>query len=269
YNFHWQSTGFEAPRFMPNVIVTSFVAEAMWRGFLATGEERFKEATLGAIRFICEDLPKLVDEEDCICVGYVPTERPFVVVNVNAVSAGLMIKVWKATGDEALRKRAEAQLNFVERARTKYDAWFYTHPAGDSPIRHDNYHTGGILDGILDFVEATGDEAWRGTYQRGLAFYKSALFEADGAPRWMNDARYPHDVHGAAQGMITFARAKDFEMAEKIYRWARANLRRKDGSWSYQIGKSWLTTRRYTLMRWCNAWMCHAMATLLAHLPQD
>ena len=42
----------------------------------------------------------------------------------------------------------------------------------------------------------------------GLRFYRDRLFETDGAPRFMHDRKYPFDIHGAAQGIITFALAQ-------------------------------------------------------------
>lgn len=263
YNFHWQGVGFEAPAYMPNTIVTSFCAEAMVTGYTVLKDQRYLDAAQSACQFMTTDLPVLFDENDMLCVGYVPA-KCFKVVNINAVSGALMAKVSRLTGDASLLERARRQLNFVRSVKTDYGAWYYTHPAGDSPISHDNYHTGGVCDGILEYQLASGDTRFDDMLQEGLSFYRKHLFEADGAPRWMNDRQYPYDVHGSAQGMLTFAKIKDFELAGRIAMWAHDHLKRPDGAYRYQIGRNWLTTRNYTLMRWCNAWMSWAHASFCA-----
>jgi hypothetical protein len=104
-------------------------------------------------------------------------------------------------------------------------------------------------------------------YRKGLSYYQENLFEADGAPRWMNDKRYPYDVHGSAQGIITFKKAARHEetflpQAVKIADWAIKNFyRRKSRDFVYRRGR-W-TKWNYSLMRWCNAWMARALAELI------
>src|SRR5207245_1616402 len=89
----------------------------------------------------------------------------------------------------------------------------------------DNYHTGGILDGIYDYLQASGDHSFRDTYQSALEIYASHFFNVDGAPRWRLHRTFPQDIHGAAQGILTFTRAAAFEpiylaQAQRIARWA-------------------------------------------------
>jgi rhamnogalacturonyl hydrolase YesR len=133
-------------------------------------------------------------------------------------------------------------------------------------ITHDNYHTGGILDGLLESLEETGDDRYMEVYWNGLDYYKKNLFEPDGAPRWMNNKKYPFDIHGSAQGIITFKKAaihdpKFLSQAERIAVWAIRNLyRRKTRDFAYRKGR--LLKWNYCLMRWCNAWMARALARL-------
>jgi hypothetical protein len=112
-------------------------------------------------------------------------------------------------------------------------------------------------------MEATGDRQWQPQYDRGLKFYAEELFNADGSPRWMSDKDYPHDVHGAAQGIITFARHRsDYpDLPERIIAWTQDSMYHPEGRYSYQQGKYW--TRSFTLLRWCNGWMARALGCYL------
>jgi hypothetical protein len=76
----------------------------------------------------------------------------------------------------------------------------------------------------------------------------------------MSNQVYPMDVHGAAQGIITFALAGDLEFASRIAHWTIRHLYKGDGNFMYQRTRFY--TKRFTLMRWCNAWMARALAVL-------
>ena len=75
---------------------------------------------------------------------------------------------------------------------------------------------------------------------------------------------YPRDIHGAAQGIITFERAgadapENREMADRILRYALSRLfAAREGRFYYQECRFF--RKRFTLMRWCQAWMCYAIA---------
>jgi hypothetical protein len=104
------------------------------------------------------------------------------------------------------------------------------------------------------------------SYWNGLEYYRHNLFEANGAPRWMNDKKHPFDIHGSAQGIITFTKAAKHNssflpVAASIANWAIMNLyRQQKHDFAYRQGR-WLKWN-YSLMRWCNAWMARALAEL-------
>src|SRR6185437_737754 len=100
-----------------------------------------------------------------------------------------------------------------------------------SRITHDNYHTGFILDSILEYTRLAASVEFEDAYRRGLHFYRERLFDPDGAPRFRHDRRYPFDIHGSAQGIITFALAGSWmedegpaEMSRRILDWAVRNM---------------------------------------------
>ena len=113
-------------------------------------------------------------------------------------------------------------------------------------------------------MSATGDSSWEPCYRLGLRFYAERLFNPDGAPRWMSDRDYPHDIHGAAQGILTFCRhVTEYPgLADRVARWAIRWMYSSEGRFYYQQTR--FGTRTFTLLRWCNAWMFRALSEYVA-----
>ena len=188
----------------------------------------------------------------------------FAVIHINAQAAAFMAQVGILTGETFLLDQARKLLSFVSRLQTSYGAWYYTTNPRQSLVAHDNYHTGMILDAYLDYENATGDQRFRDNYERGLKFYGKELFLPNGAPKWASDKIMPHDVHGSAQGILTFAKAGDQEMALRIASWGLQNFYKGDGEFAYQKGR--FINKRFTLLHWCNGWMARGLAVLLSLL---
>ncbi len=268
YSFDWQSTLFFAPKYTPNAIVTVFCAEAFLKGFELVGDENYLHLARLAALFLRHDLPVLHESADELCIGYVPLPTSSIVLNINASAGGLLAKVAHHLSNDELMRDAERMIRFVVNRKTPYHGWYYTYPPGDSPIVHDNYHTGGILDALLEYERYSCDGSFGKDYQSGLEYYSRNLFLADGAPKFMNNAVYPLDIHGAAQGIITFSKASvlnssHLDFADRIARWTLHNMFDERGHFFY-YQKCRYYTKRFTLMRWCNAWMAKALSDLLS-----
>lgn len=263
YNFIWQNTIFLQGLYEPNAVVTVFAGEAILHAYRVTRNPVYLDAAGSVASFIVEDLPVLYDSGDERAIAYVQRKVEAVVLNNQVLTGAFLIKVWKETGEAFLFEIVCRQLNYTANRRTDDFAWYYTHPHGKSHIRHDNYHTGGILDGFLEYFEETGDDRYNEIYWNGLEYYRKHLFEPDGAPRWMNDRKYPLDIHGSAQGIISFKKAGRYRpqfygQAEKVLDWTLSCLYRpetRDFAYRQGIWFKW----NYSLMRWCNAWMCRAL----------
>lgn len=261
YQYPWQDLGFFAPAGTPNAVVTSFVCQAYLDAYEATGEAWYLDTVGRSAQFFLRDLRVLKDEAEELCLSYMPLPMAMRVLDVSILIGAVLARHARLSGDGGALETARRLTAYVVHRQTPYAAWFYTDPPGDSPIRHDNYHTGFILDALAGYMDATGDRAWQPVHDAGLAYYREHLFGADGAPRWMNDRDYPHDIHGAAQGILTFARCGDLDMAWRIAGWALGRMYDPEGRFYYQETRRY--RKRFTLLRWCNAWMARALAHLL------
>ena len=279
YHYPWQDVGFFQPKHFPNRVVSCWIGFAFVRAFEITGNPRYLDVSQEIVSFVLDNPKRLEESESQLCLSYVPLESiDWAVMDVSALSASLCAQVAKHTTNVPLRETAQRLMAFVVDKQTDYGAWFYTWPSGDSHIKHDNYHTGIILDCLADYMSASANHDFEHAYSFGLDYYRDSLFMPDGAPKWMNDRTCPHDIHGAAAGILCFSRAARFyareasqidlpraisffDVACRIRDWTMDNLYHSDGYFFYQKGR--FVTRSFCLMRWCNAWMSRALASLL------
>ncbi len=271
YHYPWQDPGFFAPANIPNAVVTSFVCEAFLAAYRLTGKKQYLETVGASCEFFLRDLTVLLDESDKLCLGYMPLPMSMRVMDVSILIGAVLAQYGVLAEDKGKLATARRLVGYVVDQQTDYGAWFYTDPPEDSPIRHDNYHTGFIVDALWRYMEATGDWQWRTNYDHGLQFYADKLFNQDGSPRWMSDKDFPHDVHGSAQGLVSFSLAVRNgypyeELLSRIGDWAIRNLYHPDGRFYYQ--KYRYFTKKFTLLRWCNGWMFRGLSASIACIKE-
>ncbi|WP_186441211.1 hypothetical protein [Desulfamplus magnetovallimortis] len=270
YNFIWQSPIFLQKKYEPNTVVSVFAGEAFIHAYRVTGKQQYLDAATSVGKFILSDLPVLHDNDEELAIAYVLRDVDAVVLNNQVLAGAFLIKLWKHIKQDNIKESAIRLINYTVNRKTEYNAWYYTFPCNKSLIVHDNYHTGGIIDGLVEFYQETGDDRYMETYKKSLEYYRVNLFEANGAPRWMNNKAYPFDIHGSAQGVISFVKASTIfpeyiKEAEKVLDWTVKNLyNKKRCEFIYRKGRFWKWN--YSLMRWCNAWMGRAMADFIYHV---
>ncbi len=264
YDYPWQDPGFYAPPRTPNAVVTSFVCEAFLHAYRVTGDSRYLDTVGKTIPFYFRHLKRLKDTDTELCLSYMPVPMQMRVMDVSILIAAVIAQYSSLAGDSRWLEQAHRLAAYVANRQTDYGAWYYTDPREDSLIRHDNYHTGFILDAFQRYSEACNTDC-PADYSKGLRFYAEQLFNPDGSPRWMSDKDFPHDIHGAAQGILTFSRHLDRyqDLVTQILEWTGKRMWHHSGRFYYQQTRCY--RKRFTLMRWCNAWMARALAACLYH----
>lgn len=271
YQYPWQDLGFYAPRATPNAVVTAFVCEAFLHAYRVTGNEIHLAPVESAVRFFLNDLAILKDTDEELCFGYMPLPMSMRVMDVSILIAAVLAQLYAIRGDISLRDTALRLTRYVVNRQTSEGAWFYTDPPEDSPVKIDNYHTGFIVDALDRVMFALKIETWRDQHRLGVAFYAAHLFNPDGSPRWMSNRDYPHDIHGAAQGILTFSTADNRtrypQLASRVIDWVLARMYHAEGRFYYQETR--YRVKKFTFIRWCNAWMCRALASNLLSFTHD
>ncbi len=268
YPYPWQDVGFFAPRNFPNRVVTSFVGQAMLDGYETLQDSRYLDATRLAIRFLLDAPKTLFEDDDRRCLSYVPDrDIDWIVMDVSALVGALAARLGAIDDDSELIREGGRLVRYVVSKQTDYAAWFYADPPSASHITHDNYHTGFILDAILQYGLSAGSDEFESAYRRGIEFYEQRLFEPSGAARFMSDQEYPIDIHGCAQGIITFSLQQRHlstgaVTATRVLDWTLGNMWDPPSGWFYYQKRRGYRTRIREL-RWCQGWMSWALASYL------
>ena len=132
----------------------------------------------------------------------------------------------------------------------------------------DNFHTGYNLVALSKFCRYTGNQTFLDNINKGYDYYKKNLFTANGIAKYYSNATYPVDIHSIAQSIITSAELSNIdicgvELSASVSTWALENMQSKRGYFFYQQGR--FLKNRISYMRWSQAWMLYALATL-AHV---
>jgi len=263
YNFDWQNARkFYLPAYHPSIVVTVFGGRAFLEYYETTGEQWALETAQSAASFIQDHINReMVNGFDVFT--YTPHDS-FVLINTNALAAGFFYQLSAHTDSSELLDRASHLFEFVVDAQVDSGGWYYAMPADESYLSHDNFHTGFVLESLHGYAMAqSSDHPAREAYEKGLRFYRDNLFDANGAPRFEADKRYPYDAHAAAQAILTFAQRDtdvDREMAHAVYEWSIANLLDDNGYFYRRIGR--VLTDKTPYMRWSQAWLCRALSNL-------
>jgi hypothetical protein len=274
YPYPWQDVGFFAPRGFPNRVVTSFVGQALLDAHETLGDQRYLDAARSAVDFLLHAPKTMYEDVDRRCVSYVPDDAvDWIVMDVSVLAGSVAARLGTIVDDPGLVREGGRLVRYVVSKQTQEGAWFYADPPSASHITHDNYHTGFILDAVQQYGRVTGSHEFDDAYRRGIEFYRHRLFEASGAPRFMSDRQYPYDIHGCAQGILTFSLQQRSlghggEMATRVVEWTIDNMWDPRSGWFYYQKRRYLRTAIREL-RWCQAWMAWALAAYLETMGDE
>jgi hypothetical protein len=250
---------------VPSVTPTAIPTRALLRA--GDLDPVFSAVGRTAAEFVAEDLAYR-EVSDGAVIKYLPKDSwDYVTPNAIALGARLLVDLYATTGEETLAERAGKLLDYVAGLQTDAGGWYYRQPPDTSHVSMDNFHNGFIIESLLRYEDVVGTTRYEDTLDSALQFYRTDLFEADGAPNWDESSAYPRDVHASAQGIIVFSHAGEFERAGRILSWALDNLYAGDGRFYFR--KHRFYTKRFTLMRWCQAWMAYAISEYVARRTFD
>ena len=258
HNHALQTLSGTIPRNTPSVVTTGFVTEAL----LALGAYRtipFLDGLPEQVEtFVLEDLAYTRTKHGATISYRKNGKRPPKIVNANALGGKLLCSIAAGCDRPDLLDLAEPLFEYVASEQTAAGGWQYADPPSTSHLSMDPHHNGFILDSFLAFRDVANSDQFNEVISTGFDCFREHLFEPTGAPRWDEKKAYPHDIHAAAQGIITATKIGDFEFATRVIDWTVSSLYHPEGRFGYRVGRYY--TRKYTLMRWAQAWMCYALA---------
>lgn len=267
YDFPWEARRMSLPAYAPTIVATGMVGNALFQAATLLGDATAAQLCLQAAEELLQRFPRSYDDRELLCWAYSPFDNQQV-LNASLFGARLCVHASVLSGREEFREAARRAVRFVLAHQNDEGAFPYA--VGGDPRRWvDHLHTGYVLECLLEYYRRSGDGAVYQGLQRGWAYYRRALFTAEGLPRWGNRRRYPLDASSCAQAIRTLCRFGELPTALRIAQWAVEHLQNADGSFAYRRYR-W-GTQRTVFMRWSVAWMFVALAELLmrARLGDD
>lgn len=262
YNFDWQSRLILVPQGMPNIICTTFAANALLDAHEQSRKSQWLDAAVSAAEFTLDVLFRREGGSKAF-FSYTPLEQSGI-HNANLFGASLLCRISLLTGRKMFLEPALDAARYSVGKQHEDGSWAY----GELPSQRwiDNFHTGFNLVALRRISEYIGTAEFDPAIRRGLEFYKDHFFCEDGAPRYYHDATYPIDIHSVAQSIITLIELKNFAegnipLAYSVVNWGLRNMWDPRGFFYFQQLPHY--TVRISFMRWSQAWMLMALSTLL------
>jgi len=268
YSFPWQTRTLLVPRWSPNLVCTSFVANALLDVYDLKQEPRYLSMAISAGEYILNDL---YWTENDTAVGFC---YPFPglrsrVHNANFLGAALLCRLYKHCGEKRFLDVGLKVARYSAGKQHENGSWRYSEIPKYTWI--DNFHTGYNLCALRSICEYVGTSEFESHIRRGFQFYQHTFFTKDNAPRYFDNNSYPIDIHNVAQSIITLLTLKDYGegspgLALSVFDWSRTHMWDSQGYFYYQVLPFW--TNKISYMRWSQAWMLLALARLLEHCDQ-
>jgi len=263
YSFPWQTRTIVVPTGTPNLVCTTFVSDALLDMYEQRGDPRCLEMARSAAAYIADEL-YWNDEDGVASFDYPLPGLGSRIHNANFLAAAFLSRVWTHTRESRLLDRAMAVARYSAGRQRSDGSWVY----GEAPTQQwvDNFHTGYNLGGLRAFASYARTDEFDESIQRGFDFYLAHFIRADGAPAYFHNQLYPIDVHCVAQSLITLTQFQDLDsrsltMAYSVFEWAMKHMWDERGYFYYRVLR--FGTIRTSYMRWSQAWMLLAIATLL------
>lgn len=261
YSFPWQMRQRRVPKFAPNLVCTTFAANALLDAYeLGLGEE-FLGPAVSAGEYIAREL--YWAEGGHAGFAYPLPDIRLPIHNANFLGAALLGRLARLTGEKAALNAALSAARYSAGSQREDGSWAYG--VGPEQQWADNFHTGFNLCALQSIGTDLGTDEFEPVLLKGFAFYREHYFTASGVPKYFHDRTYPIDIHCVAQSLITLMAFRQLDsraetLAQAVFSWATKHMRDERGFFYYRVLRS--GTIRTSYMRWSQAWMLLALSTL-------
>jgi len=261
YPFDWQTRSVLVPSTIPNIVCTTFVAQALLDLYEATGRESYRTAAESAGWFVVDRLARDLPEDE-FCIRY-QVLQDTKVHNASLLGAALLARLSRLQGEERFRDVARKACRYSLDRQAADGSWPYSEHPGATWI--DSFHTGYNLLALLEIGRAVEVDGLEKAVAEGFRFYRDHFFREDGIVRYYHDRTNPVDAHAIGHALLTLAEFSDRDpgalaLADKVWDWASRNMRAAEGWFFYQ--KWGRLTIRIPYLRWSQAWMLVGMTEL-------
>ena len=269
YSFSWQTRTVLVPRWAPNLVCTTFVANALLDSYDTNRDAQCLSMAVSAGEYILNEL-YWTDGDSISGFSYpIPSSRVRV-DNANFLGAALLCRIYRCNGEKKFLEPALKVARYSASKQHVDGSWDY----GEMPTQRwiDNFHTGYNLCGLRSISRYAETSEFEPYIRKGFEFYRGHFFREDGAPKYYHDRTYPIDIHSVAQSIITLVNLSNLdkgnvELALSVYKLAIKNMWDKKGYFYFQILPFYKNKISY--MRWSQAWILLALSVLLEEFSRN
>ncbi len=263
YNFDWQARRlFLFPKNTPTVVATTFAVDALLQAFEITGNTTYRDTALSASGFVLQDLHRTPHHSGFL-FSYSPLQGNDTVYNASLLGSKLLSLCFRYTGNDTFLKTARQSVEACCKGQRDDGAWVYGLLPKQAWV--DSFHTGYNLDALATYRQISGDNAFDNILDKGFRYYIENFFLPDGTPKYYDNRTYPIDIHCPGQLFVTLDTLGQFtrhaDLAQRVLQWTVAHMQDRRGYFYYQL-KPRLSSK-ISYMRWSNAFMLNALATVL------
>jgi len=269
YNFPWASPEKYLEAWSPTSVVSGFIVQGLDAYYKKYGDKRALEAMNQVCVFLTEALYHSDIENDYM-ISYSTVKADFC-YNASLLAAQAYALTYAHTRQPAYYDIARKALDTVVSRQKSDGSWNYSENLQTKKQRVQiDFHQGFIIDSSVAISEALDycPEHVERALQEGFEFYRDYQFKRDGRAVWRLPGDYPADIHHQAQGIITainyhkYSRSRrGVDLGKNVLKFTLENFQDKRGYFYYRKHKNF--TDRTSYMRWGNAWMFLAMASML------
>jgi hypothetical protein len=262
YSFPWQTRHRLVPRFGPNLVCTTFVANALLDAFeIGLGPE-FMSAAVSAGEYIAREL--YWNDGGHAGFAYPLPDIRVPIHNANFLGAALLCRLARLTGERTSVDAALSVARYSAASQREDGSW----PYGLAPIQQwvDNFHTGYNLCALQSVGSDLRTDEFEAVLLKGFTFYREHFFTPRGAPKYFHNRSYPIDIHCVAQSVITLMAFRNLDprmvlLAQSVLVWAMEHMWDERGFFYYRVLRG--LTIRTSYMRWSQAWMLLALVAMV------
>lgn len=274
YPFDWQSRVF-IPAGTPSAVVTTTVGNAYWNFYKSTGEPHYLTICESICRFFLTDLNIDEIDQDRLCFSYTPVDN-FHVNNANLFAAEFLIRVGTEAGNDEFVRQGIRAASYTVSEQNSDGSICYWGKDQDDACRIDHFHTGFEIRSLYSIWERTGEESIRDAAIRYYDFYLDNFFVDRTVPKMRPHATFPINIHSCAEALLLNSYLNQYrpdsrEYVENVLLWTIQNMQTDSGWFIYRIWKVGGVKIRTAIpfMRWGQAWMLNALATVLCTMYQE
>ncbi len=269
YPFDWVTRNGVLSANTPMITTLPYVYEAFSTVYQIDKDKKWLAVMRSIAEHALQDYKDFEIAPEIFSCAYTPNaDDKGGVINASAYRAFLLMSASQQFSEDAYRRAAEGNLNFVLTCQQPNGSWLY---AADS-VRDfvDHFHTCFVMKALAKIEKLTGHKGCRTAIDKGVAYYVNNLFDEQGMPKPFSKAPrltvYKNELYDYAEcinlGVLLKGRSEKLDnlvagvVEDVLNRWQK-----KDGS--FRSRKLYLGWDNVPMHRWAQSQMFRSLAFLM------